>query len=139
MLSSRLAGVDIFCFNLHSPFLSIVLIFTFQAILFQILLSLFQMHSSHDFLDQPFFLFQVISGSITSRICYLMSRRMASLCHHRRLCFIIFDLHNNTHPIPKNISQHFIDQSHATYLPYHTTLHVTQPCLIRNCKFRRFT
>ena len=36
----------------------------------------FFMHSTHDFLGRPFFLFAVISTSITSRIWELMSPRM---------------------------------------------------------------
>ena len=60
---SRLPGVSNFCSNWLSPFLSIVRILSSQAISFQILLYTL----SHDFLGRPFFLFLVISISITSR------------------------------------------------------------------------
>ena len=51
----------------------------------------------------------------------------------------ILNFRNNTHPITKNISRHPINQSHPTRHPDHTTLHPTQPRLIRNSKFSRFT
>ena len=35
----------------------------------------------------------------------------------------IFDLHNNAQPIPKNISQHPINQSNPARHPDHSTLH----------------
>ena len=49
----------------------------------------------------------------------------------------VLSLHNNTHPITKNISQHPINQSHPTHYPDHVTLSppYTQPCLIHNSKF----
>ena len=41
--------------------------------------------------------------------------------------------------IPMNISQHPINQSHPTYHPDNSSLRPTQPRLIRNSKFPRFT
>ena len=67
MSLSRLAGVSNFCSSSLSTFFSIVRILSSQA---------FFAHSSHDFLDLPFFLFPVIPTSITSRIWELMSPRM---------------------------------------------------------------
>ena len=55
------------------------------------------------------------------------------------LHYHIFDIHNNTHPISKNISQHPIDQSHPTYHHDHTMLYLMQPHLICNNKFPGFT
>ena len=48
----------------------------------------FFMHSSHDFLGWPFFLFTVISSSITSRIWELMSWWMTWPYHWRWLWII---------------------------------------------------
>ena len=92
--------------------------------------------SCHDFLARPFFLFPVISTSITSRIWELMSPCMI-WPYHRRQLWIILNLYN-TQPITKNISQHPINQSHLTHHPDHTT-HPTQPPVIRNSKFPHFT
>ena len=46
-------------------------------------------HSSYDFLGQTFFLFPVISSSITLRIWELMSRQIIMTDDRRRLCIII--------------------------------------------------
>ena len=47
------------------------------------------MHSSHDFLGWPFFLFPVISSSITSHIWEFMSRRLTWPNRRRRLKILI--------------------------------------------------
>ena len=54
------------------------------------------------------------------------------------LNYHILDLHNNIHPITKNISWHPINQSYPTR-PDHSTLYPMQPCLIQNNKFPCFT
>ena len=43
------------------------------------------------------------------------------------LNYHILNLHNNTHPITKNISRHTINQFHLTHHPDHATLQPTQP------------
>ena len=55
------------------------------------------------------------------------------------LNYHILNLHNNTHPIMKNITRHPINKSHPKHHPDHTMLHPTQPRLISNSKFSRFT
>ena len=95
-------------------------------------------HSSYDFLGQPFFLFPVISSSITLRIWELMSRQIImTMSPQTTLHYHIHDLHN-TQITPKNISRHPTDQSHPKHHHDHTTLHPTQPCLIRNSNFPCF-
>ena len=74
MPSSQLAGFNNFCFNSLSS----------QVLSFQILL----LHSSHNFLDWPLFLFPVISSSIISRNWELSSCKTWPY-HHRRLWIII--------------------------------------------------
>ena len=97
-------------------------------------------HSSHDFLGQPFFLFPVISSSITSRIWELMSQRMTWPYHLRWLWIIIPSLFTTTPTLFRRTSvDTFINRSHRMYHPDHATLHPTQPHLIRNSKFPRFT
>ena len=46
------------------------------------------------------------------------------------LNYHILDLHNNTHPIMKNISRHSINQSYPTHNPDHSTLHPMQSELL---------
>ena len=136
MLLSPLAGVGNFCFNLLSPFLSIVCTFSSQTISFQILLyaliprfpwSILLTFPSYFKFHKPVYLgVHVSTDDMTIPL-------QTALNYH------IFDLQNNTHPIPKNISQHPINQSHPTHHPDHSMLHPTQPRLIRNSKFLRFT
>ena len=129
---SRLAGVSNFCSNSLSPFLSIVRILSSQAISFQILLYvLFPRFPWSTLLPFPsYFNFHRVTyfGIDVSTI----PPQMALNDH-------ILNLHNNTHPITKNISRHPVNQSHPTHHPDHTTIHPTQPRLIHNSKFPRFT
>ena len=88
------------------------------------------MQSSHDFLGWPFFLFPFLSNSIT----YLgidVSMHDMTISLQTALNYHIFNLHNNTHPITKNISRYPINQSYPTHHLDHTTLHPTQAHLIR--------
>ena len=62
-----------------------------------------------------------------------------ALPYYRRRLWIIKSSIFTTHPIMKNITQHPISQSHHTNLPVHSTLQPTQPRLIHNSKFPRFT
>ena len=117
---SQLTGVGRFCFNLFSPFLSMVRILFSQVISFQILLYTLVL----PFLWLTLLLFPVILSTITSQ--------MASNYH-------IFDLPNNTHPTPKNISRHLIDQYHPLHHLDHTMLRHIRPHLIHNSKFPPFT
>ena len=55
------------------------------------------------------------------------------------LNYHILNLHINTHPILKKISQHPINQSHFTHHPDHIMLHPTQTRLIHNSEFPNFT
>ena len=113
----QLAGVSNFQSNSLSLFLSIVRIFSSEAISFQILL---------------YALLQRLELGIDAST-HMNMPPQTTLNYH------ILNLHNNTHPITKNISRHPINQSHPTHHPDHTTLHPTKPCLIRNSKFARFT
>ena len=127
----RLARVGNFGFNSLSPFLSIVRILSSQVISFQILLyTLFPQFIWSTLLPFP-------SYFKLHNLMYLgvdVSTDDMTVPPQTTLNYNILDLHNNTHPIPKNI-----DQSKPTHHPDHTTLHPTQPCLIRNSKFPRFT
>ena len=133
---SRLAGVSNFCSNSLSPFLSIVRILSSQAILFQILLYAlfprFPWSTLHPF--PSYFNFHNLTylGIDVSTHDMIIPLQTA-------LNYQILNLHNNTHPITKNISRHPIYQSHPTHHPDHKILHPTQPRLIRNSKFPRFT
>ena len=80
-------------------------------------------HSSHDFFGRPFFLFSVISSSITSRIWELMSQRMTRPYQHRRLSLIMSSIFTRT----STLSSWSYDA-----LP-------SQPHLIGNSKFAHFT
>ena len=70
---SSLAGLANFYFSLLFPFLSIVCTL---SLLKQNRSRSFFMQSSHNLLGRPFFLFPVISSSITPRIWELMSQRI---------------------------------------------------------------
>ena len=136
MLLSRLAEVSNFCSNLLSPVLSTVRILSSQAISFQILLyALFPRFPWSTLLPFPsYFNFP--------NLTYLgidISRHGMTILPQAALNDHILNLHSNTHPIMKNISQHPINQSHPTHHPDHTMLHPTQPRLIRNSKLLRFT
>ena len=133
---SRLAGVGNFCFNSLSLFLSIVRILSSQAISFQILLyALFPRFPWSTLLPFP-------SYFKLHNLTYLgvdVSTDDMTVPPQTTLNYHIFDLHNNTHHISKNTSRQPIDQSHPTHHPDHTTIHPTQPRLIRISKFPRFT
>ena len=131
---SRLAGVSNFCSSSLALFFSIIRILSFQAISFQLLLyALF-----------PWFPWSTLLSFSSCfnfhNLTQLMSSRMTWPYHRWQLFYYhVLNLHNNTHPITKNISRHPINQSHPTHQPDHTTLHPMQPCLICNSKFPRFT
>ena len=117
MLLFPLAGVDNFCFNLLSPFLSIVRILSFalirsrhfsrsyaSSLLKSYRSKSFFTCSSHDFLGRPFFLFPVISSFMTSCIWELMSRRMTWPYHHRQLWIIISSIFTTTPTLSRRTS-----------------------------------
>ena len=135
MSLSPLAGVGNICSNSLSPFLSIVRIFSFQAISFQILLyALFRRFSWSTLLLFP-------SYSNFHNLTYLgidVSTHDMIIPPQTTLNYTL-DLHNMTHPITKNISRHPANQSQPTHHPDHTTLHPTEPRLIYNSKFPRLT
>ena len=133
----RLVGVSNFCSNSLSPFLSIVHILSFQAILFKILLyALFPRFPWLNLLPFPsYFNFHNFTflGTYVSTYDMTISRQ-TTLNYHT------LNLHNNTHHITKSISRHSIKQCHPTHThPDHTTLYPTLPRLIHNSKFTRFT
>ena len=134
MSLSRLAGVSNFCSNSLSPFFSIVRILSSQSISFQILYALFPKFSWSTLLRFPsYFNFR--------NLTYLgidVSTHDMTIPSQTALNYHILNLHSNAHPITKKISRHPINQSHPTH-PDHTTLHPTQPRLICNIKFLRFT
>ena len=120
---SQLAGVKNFCFNLISPFLSIVRILSSQAISSQLLL---------------YALFPQVSWSI--RLLFPSYFKLHNLYTNADgFALSSTPYYNNTHYVPNNIIRHPIDQSHITHYPDHMTLHSTQPHVIRNSKFPRFT
>ena len=131
---SRVAGVSNFCSKSLSPFLSIVRILSFQAISFQILLyALFPRFLWSTLLPFPSYI------NITSPILGIdVSTQDMTIPPQAALNYHILNLHNNTHPITKNISRHSIKQFHPTHSD-HLTLHPTQLRIIRNSKFLRFT
>ena len=136
MPSFQLAGVTNFCYNLLSRFLSIVRIFSSRTISFQILrYALFPWLAWSIILPFPSYLnFYNLKylGNDASRHMTIPPQK--TLNDH------ILNLHINTHPITKNISRHPINQSHPTHIILIImTLYPTQPCLIRNSKFPRFT
>ena len=120
-------GVEIFCFNSLSPFLSIVSIVSSQAILFQILLyAFFPRFPWSTLLPFPsYFKLDVLTDKMT-------------ITPQTALIYI-FDHNINTQPIPKDISRHPTDQSHRTHYPDHAMLLPTQPQLIRDSKCSSFT
>ena len=133
---SRLAGVGNFCFNLLSPFLPMVHIIFSLAILFQILLyALCRRSPWSTLLPLPRYL---KLHNLTYLGAHVSTDDMTATSQ-MALNYHIFDLHNNTHLIPKKFSRYTIDQSHPTYHPDQTTLRPIQPRLIRNSKFPRFT
>ena len=87
------------------------------------------------------FLKKVLCTSFTTSVLMPLSRLTNDMTipPQTLLNYGIFDRHDNTHLIPKNISRHPINQPHSTHHPDHTTLHPTQPHFIRNSKFPRFT
>ena len=128
---SQLAGVSNFCSNLLSPFLSIL---SSQTILFQIIFyTFFPKFPWSTLLPFPsYFNFH--------NLTYLeIDVSFHDMTIPLQKAFNILNLHNNTHPITKNISGHPINQSHPTDHPDHTMLHLMQPCLICNTKFPPFT
>ena len=133
---SRLAGVGNFCFNMLSSFHSIVRILSSQAISSQIFLfAHFPRFSWSTLLSFPwYFMLHDLTylGADTSTGDITIPPQMS-------LNYEIFDRQDNTHPIPKNISRHPINQPHSTHHPDHMTLYPTQPYFIRNSKFPRFT
>ena len=133
---SRLAGVGNFCFNMLSPFHSIVRIFSSQAISFQIFLyKLFPRFPWSTLLSFPWYF---MLHELTYLGADILTDDM-TIPLQTSLNYEIFDRHDNTHPIPKNISRHPINQPHSTRHPDHTTLHPTQPHFTSNSKFPRFT
>ena len=106
---SRMTGVGNFWFNLLLPFLSIVRILSSQAISHQILLyAFFPQIPWSTFLPFPsYFNFHNLTYCRVD-----VSADDMTIPSQTALNYHIFDLHNNTHPIPKNISRHPIGQSH---------------------------
>ena len=106
------------CFNLLLPFLSIVWILSFQAIFFQILL-----HAHFPWLPWstllPFPIYFKFHKPTYWRVDVSMDDLTIPL--QTALNYHIFDLYSNTHPIPKNISWHPINQSYPTH-PNNTPL-----------------
>ena len=133
---SRLAGVINFCSNSLSQFLSIARILCSQAISFQILLySFFPRFPWSTLLPFPsYFNFH--------NFTYLgidVSTHDMTIPPQTALNYHFLNLHSNTQLITNSISRQPINQPHPTHHPDHTTLHPTQPRLIRNSKFPRFT
>ena len=133
---SRLAEVGNFCFNVLSPFHWIVRILPSQAISFQIFLyALFPRFPWSILLSFHWYF-------MLHDLMYLgadISTNDMTIPPQTSLNYKIFDCHNNTHLIPKNISQHPINQPHSTHHLDHTMLHPTQPHFIHNSKFPHFT
>ena len=133
---SRLAGVGNFCFNMLLPFHSIVRIPSSQGISFQIVFyAFFPRFPWSTLLSFPWY-FMLHDLTYLGADISTDDRTIPPLTS---LNYEIFDRHDNTHPIPKNISRHPINQPHFTHHPDHKTLHPTQPHFIRNSKFLRFT
>ena len=132
MSLSWLARVSNFCSNALSPFLPIVRILSSRAILFQTLLyALFPRFPWSTLLSFPSYL-------NFHNLTYLgidVTTHDMTIPPQTALNYQILNLHNNTHPITKNISRHCFNQSHPTHHPDHTTPHPTQPRLICNSKF----
>ena len=124
MLLSRLAAFGNFSFNSFSLFLSITGILSSQAISIKILFhALFPQFPWSTLLPFP-------SYFKLHNLMYLgvdVVTDDTTIPPQTALNYHIFDLHNNTHSVPKNISRRPIDQSHPTYHPVLTTLHATSP------------
>ena len=133
---SQLARVVNFCFNMPSPFHLIACILPSQAISFQIFLyALFPRFPWSTLLSFPWYF---MLHDLTYLGAHILTDDM-TIPPQTSLNYEIFDRHGNTHPIPKNISQHPINQPHSTHYPNHMMLHPMQPHFIRNSKFPRFT
>ena len=113
MQLSQLAGVNSFCSNLLSLFLSIVRILFSEAILFQILLyALFPQFTWSTLLPFP-------SHFDFHNLTYLgvdVSTHDRTIPRQTALNYYILNLHSNIHSITKNISQHPLNQSHPTFI-----------------------
>ena len=111
--------VSNFCSNSLSSFLLIVRILSSLAISFQILLyALFPRFPWSIFLPFPsYFNFHNLTYLGTDVSTHDMTIPLQTALNYDTL-----NLHNNTHPITKNISRHPINQSHPTHYPDHTTL-----------------
>ena len=110
---SRLAVVSNFSSNSLSPFLSIVRIICSQAISLQT----FFTHFSHDLLYLNLHKLTYLGINVSTHDMTIPPQ--TALSDH------ILNLHNNTHPITKDISRHPINQSHPTHHPDHTR---SAPC-----------
>ena len=121
---SRLAGVGNFCFNMLSPFHSIVRIISSQATSFQIFLyALFPRFPWSTLLSFPWYF-------MLHDLAYLgadISTNDMTIPPQASLNYGIFDRHDNTHLIPKNISRHPFNQPHSSLLPSKQT-----KCLTKN-------
>ena len=103
---SQLAEVGKFCFNLSSPFLLIVYILSSQTISLQILL--YALFPQFPWLTLLPFLSYFKLHDLTYLGVNLSTDDM-TIPLQTALNYCIYDLHNNTHPIPKNVSQHPIN------------------------------
>ena len=104
---SQLAGAGNFCFKSLPPFLLTACILSFQARSLQILLyALF-----HNFIGQYFFLFPVISSSITLCIWELMFGQMTWPCHGRQFWIIISSIYSTTPNLSWRISVNTLSNS----------------------------
>ena len=139
MSLSQLVGVGNFCFNMLSPFHLIIRILSSQAISFQIFLyALFPQFPWSTLLSLLSFPWYFMLHDVM----YLgadISTNDTTIPLQMSLNYGIFNRHNNTHSIPKNISRHPINQPHSTHHPDHMTHHPTQPHFICNNKFPCFT
>ena len=112
MSLSGLAGVVNFCFNSLSPFPSIVRFLSSQAILSQIALyAFFPRFPQSTLLPFPSY-FKL--DNLTYLAVDIMTDDM-TIPQQTALNYHIFDLHNNTHPILKNISHHAHHPDHTRF------------------------
>ena len=100
------------CFNLLSPFLSIVWILSSQAILFQILLHVHFPRLPWSTL-LPFPIYFKFHQPTYLRVDVSMDD--LTIPPQTALNYHIFDLYSKSHPIPKNISRRPINQSYPTH------------------------